>query len=802
MTSIYKTASQGVDPLALVQLFDAGAESRDGKIWLLNPHRPDRNRTSFYVEVSSHRWRECTGHESPTLHHRPYGEDLTALYAYLADVSMTDAATALQNHREDLRTTATPVAPRKKNEVLVPAPDGTAIPTGAALVHRELGSPNHRYVYRNRRGQILGIRCRFEANGEKTLRPMACERLPNGSVRWAWRGFGEHIYGIERIHHTGQHILIVEGERKCDAAQRLLDSAAGISITATRPAHAFACVSVAPAGSAGSVDLSPLRGQTGPVYLWRDNDEPGQQWATTLAARLSELDVHVCTVRIPDGVPAAWDIADAIESGWDADRIHRAIENNDSSSMTELSLDEVVVPPPSRPLPRAKHRYSRADRNQIAKPLPLTGSPIITDWPITRAKGQHSYPMAVRENFEHMLYRHGISVQHNLMTRQDEIILPESAEIHVPEHLRFTRNISELDNLMVKHGIGKNASPHVVSIAAERSYCPFVEHVSECYYAPGADSPAALIALAATVTTECEPELWLRILTRFLISMVAVTFDERLAHDGSRAIAQFVPILCSTQEGLGKSTWLARLVPPNMFRGGARIDAGSKDSIDAATKTVLTELGEIESSFETRFGLAVLMSFVTRSDDVYRKAYARDNVEYPRRTVFAGTTNRPHLLPPSHDHRRFPLIEVSSIDARHSVDMRAVWGWVLRLYREGTAWWFSQDEQQQIAVLNAGHRIESPTRLRLLEMFNLNAENPADFSWHSLTHIYRQLGLELTDSHQTLDAVAHSLTRILSDIRSGVLPASEPVRSCTRAQIDRKAGVRKYHLPLLPAFRG
>ena len=92
-------------------------------------------------------------------------------------------------------------------------------------------------------------------------------------------------------------ILVVEGEKTCDAAQKLFPK----SICTT---WASGCKAI------NKTDWKPLKGRK--VVLWADNDQAGVDAMQRLAQLLYEVGVdNVKQIKNPDDVKQGWDLADA-----------------------------------------------------------------------------------------------------------------------------------------------------------------------------------------------------------------------------------------------------------------------------------------------------------------------------------------------------------------------------------------------------------------------------------------------------------------------------------------------------------
>jgi putative DNA primase/helicase len=91
-------------------------------------------------------------------------------------------------------------------------------------------------------------------------------------------------------------ILITEGEKACDAAQRFFPAA----VASTWPNGAKAL---------DKIDLKPLSGRT--CILWPDNDPEGTAAMDRLGQKLLTLGCKVQLVSNPPDAPEKWDLADA-----------------------------------------------------------------------------------------------------------------------------------------------------------------------------------------------------------------------------------------------------------------------------------------------------------------------------------------------------------------------------------------------------------------------------------------------------------------------------------------------------------
>ena len=87
---------------------------------------------------------------------------------------------------------------------------------------------NATYEYKNRNGELLGyvVRVLGEEGKKQTLPASYCHNVKANIDGWRLKGFSDNgykpIYGIEKTVNEKKPILIVEGEKTADYAERLL----------------------------------------------------------------------------------------------------------------------------------------------------------------------------------------------------------------------------------------------------------------------------------------------------------------------------------------------------------------------------------------------------------------------------------------------------------------------------------------------------------------------------------------------------------------------------------------------------
>lgn len=110
-------------------------------------------------------------------------------------------------------------------------------------------------------------------------------------------------------------------------------------------------------------------------------------------------------------------------------------------------------------------------------------------------------------------------------------------------------------------------------------------------------------------------------------------------------------------QGIGKTRFFEKLaLMPSVFGEAITIDPSDTDSVKAATSKWICELGEIGSTMKK--DIDKVKAFLTKATDEYRLPYARDFVNFPRRTSFVGTVNDSEFLIDQTGNRRFATVPI------------------------------------------------------------------------------------------------------------------------------------------------
>lgn len=270
--------------------------------------------------------------------------DAVAFVAAFCNVGQNEARKSLvENYRLDSRAARISVAPRPAPVEswcqIVPVPADAQRPAGpddvAFFPATKYGRPARFWAYTDGCGALIGYTCRVEnPEGGKDILPYTYGQEGEDAPGWRFKAFTDPrpLYGLQNLAaNPGAQVLVVEGEKTADAAQRLFPTLAVV----TWPGGC---------GAVAKADWTPLAGRK--VCIWPDADakrypdndtragqmmpldsQNGTKAALKIAAILKAgLTDYVRVVRLPDPAtdPSApgdgWDLADGEAEGWDTAR--------------------------------------------------------------------------------------------------------------------------------------------------------------------------------------------------------------------------------------------------------------------------------------------------------------------------------------------------------------------------------------------------------------------------------------------------------------------------------------------------
>lgn len=635
--------------------------------------------------------------------------------------------------------------PTKRDTIwapIVPVPRNTPVPT---FKHFHRGEPAAVWEYAFD-GERYGYVCRYTtSDGGKEILPYTwCEDTSDGrgTRKWQWKQWDapRPLYVPATLLSDGGAlpVVVVEGEKCALAGHQLLG-------------HEFDFVSWPGGGNA--CDLAQwgwLLGRT--VVLWPDVDakrkkltkeerEAGVDKATkallpeamqpgmkamvrigTLLMADHACSVAMCPVPAPGDVADGWDIADAIEQGWDADTVRAFIRGA-----------RTFVPPDDAALAKVGHDLANAggistasraaagsggggaadeaagvgedERNDAWRKHLLTSDKgsikavrenavlALDGWPERGVEGAQALGGVIGFNE----FTNNVEKMKAAPWRSPAGVWEESDELHMGEYLVREHWLPSMPRGTLEEA--------VLMVARRHAFHPVRARVEACRGKwDGVPRLETWLRRTCLIEDEFDDKDPLQqYLTRagkwFVMGMCARVLTT--VKQGARIVRgpgtkfDFMLIFESPQ-GWGKSS-LAAVLGGEYFADTGLV-LGDKDSYQNIQGVWIYEWGELENMSKAEVSKVKL--FCSSWKDRFRASYDRRARDYPRQVVFVGTTNESHYLTDPTGNRRF---------------------WPVRVTTPPDAVWLAENLEQMFAEalhrLDAGERFW-PTREEQIELFD------------------------------------------------------------------------------------
>ena len=299
-------------------------------------------------------------------------------------------------------------------------------------------------------------------------------------------------------------------------------------------------------------------------------------------------------------------------------------------------------------------------------------------------------------------------------------------------------------------------------------YHPFTAYFEQL---PEWDGKDRVSALARRVSDD---PVWVNGFHRWMLGLSAQWMqfhpDTNNANSANRANSinranSVAPLLVSSRQGLGKSTF-CRLLMPDALKAyyTESYDLGSPASAEAKLAACgLINLDEFDKLSASKMPL--LKNLMQASALNIRKAYKRSASALPRIASFIGTSNREDLLVDRTGSRRFLCVSLEhAIDCVTPVEHEQLYAQLKAELLSGERSWFNKEEEQAIQQHNALFYKHIPEEEVFRLCFRLATE--ADHPQEVLTLSATQLFERMKSAHPSVmrGMTAYSLSRILPQL--------------------------------------
>ena len=293
-------------------------------------------------------------------------------------------------------------------------------------------------------------------------------------------------------------------------------------------------------------------------------------------------------------------------------------------------------------------------------------------------------------------------------------------------------------------------------------YHPFTAYFEQL---PEWDGTDRVSALARRVSDD---PVWVNGFHRWMLGLSAQwmqfhpdTNNANRANSINRANS-VAPLLVSSRQGLGKSTF-CRLLMPDALKSyyTESYDLGSPASAEAKLAACgLINLDEFDKLSASKMPL--LKNLMQASSLNIRKAYKRSASALPRIASFIGTSNREDLLVDRTGSRRFLCVSLEhAIDCVTPVEHEQLYAQLKAELLSGERSWFNKEEEQAIQQHNALFYKHIPEEevFRLCFRFASQEDHPQKVLTLSATQLFERM----KSAHPSVmrGMTVYSLSRIL-----------------------------------------
>ena len=296
-------------------------------------------------------------------------------------------------------------------------------------------------------------------------------------------------------------------------------------------------------------------------------------------------------------------------------------------------------------------------------------------------------------------------------------------------------------------------------------YHPFTAYFEQLSEWDGTDRVSALARRVS------DNPVWVNGFHRWMLGLSAQWMQFRSdANNTNRANSinranSVAPLLVSSCQGLGKSTFCRLLIPDALKAYYTEsYDLGSPASAEAKLAACgLINLDEFDKLSASKMPL--LKNLMQASALNIRKAYKRSASALPRIASFIGTSNREDLLVDRTGSRRFLCVSLEhAIDCVTPVEHEQLYAQLKAELLSGERSWFNKEEEQAIQQHNTLFYKHIPEEevFRLCFRFATEADHPQEVLTLSATQLFERM----KSAHPSImrGMTAYSLSRILPQL--------------------------------------
>ena len=274
-------------------------------------------------------------------------------------------------------------------------------------------------------------------------------------------------------------------------------------------------------------------------------------------------------------------------------------------------------------------------------------------------------------------------------------VLTEQAEVRKKENDKFRPVNQRVANTLCLHaqeeGIACWDKDVIRYLNSERlpDFHPLLTYMAEL---PEWDGIDRVTPLAERISTK---EIWMKGFHRWMLGVAAQWSGQM-----NRCANSLAPMLISTCQGMGKSTFCRQLMPDSL--ADYYTDSFDLNSQGACEQKLslfgLINLDEYDKLSPRK--LPLLKNLMQMTSLHYRKAHRAQYSHLPRMASFIGTSNRKDLLNDPTGSRRYLCIEVNEKIDNTPVEHKQLFAQLKAELSHGERYWFDAEEEKVLMKHN------------------------------------------------------------------------------------------------------
>jgi putative DNA primase/helicase len=582
------------------------------------------------------------------------GGDLISLYAAIHGITQSDAARELLGNKKLVNLpTIRAVIP-----TTIGRPPEDAKPP--SFVHKSLGSPSQVYEYKDSENRTAFFVARYNlAEGKKSLIPYSWDLVKKDWVNRAWKECLP-LFNLQKILESKDAtVIVVEGEKCVLAAESIF----------TNQNFVF-CTWAGGAQAVKKTDFKPFRGRK--IIIWPDADDVGVAAAKLVAhtAHLVEAEsVEILKVD-SQGFKEGFDVADAIDEGWDAAKIKEFIELN--AFQYQKQSEEKI------PVKKTKEASKPAFPKETLDIWKACGFSLSIN-----KSGEISGIILNAENLSRAFYSWPDLKDRFWWDDFHKKIFFKSLDRGVIREFSFDHDLRSL--LVYFQSVLRVSNTHKVVLedaliahAVDRKKNEPQEWVKSLQW-DGVDRISGFFTLFCGADKNAYSEAVSR---NFWVSIIARIFNPGCQVDNM--------VVLEGSQGVRKTSLLRAIGGPWYCSASAEI--GTKPFWEQIIGRVVVEFSELEGM--NRSETTSLKRDISTTVDRFRPSYGRSAGDFPRTCVFVGTTNKEDYLKDETGNRRFWPIRVEYINLESFIKERdQVFAEAYFRWKRGDSWWEMPEEE-------------------------------------------------------------------------------------------------------------